>query len=82
MEVHLSPETEARLNSMAAETGRTPEQLVQDATTTYLQELSVVRETLDSRYDDVIQGRVHPIDGEQSFARLQRKSKDRRSGRA
>ena len=82
MEVHLSPETEARIHSIAAETGRTPEQVVQDATATYLEELSNIRDTLDSRYDDVVQGRVKPIDGNESFDRCRRKSQDRRSARS
>lgn len=82
MEVRLSPETEARLNSIAAETGQTPEQLVEQATATYLQELSGVREMLGRRYDDVLQGRIKPIDGEQAFAELERKSQERRAGRS
>lgn len=40
---------------------------------------SRVRTMLAARYDDIKSGRVKPIDGEQAFARLRRKSKERRS---
>ena len=40
----------------------------------YLQELAQVRETLDSRYDDLKSWRVKPLDGEEAVARLRRKS--------
>ncbi len=44
----------------------------------YLAELAQVREILDSRYDGVKSGRVKSLDGEESFARLRRKSEDLR----
>jgi hypothetical protein len=44
----------------------------------YLQKLAEVREMLDSRYDDLKSGRVTPLDGEEAFAALRRKSEDRR----
>jgi predicted transcriptional regulator len=79
MEVHFRPETESRLQELAAKTGRAPDDLVEDAMAGYLQELAQVREMLDSRYDDLESGRVKPVDGEKTFANLRRKSKDRRS---
>jgi len=36
MAVHLKPETEARLQELAAATGRAPEELVEDAMSGYL----------------------------------------------
>ena len=81
MEVHLKPETESRLNELAARTGRAPDDLLEDAMAGYLQELAEVHQMLDSRYDDVRTGRVKPIDGEEAFARLKRKSEERRAGR-
>jgi len=77
MVVHLKPETESRLKELAATTGRAPEDLVEDAMSGYLAELTEVRKTLDSRYDDIKSGRVAPIDGEDAFARLRRISQDR-----
>lgn len=44
----------------------------------YLQELSEVRAMLDGRYDDLNSGRVKPVDGEEAFAKLRQKSKERR----
>lgn len=44
------------------------------ALTGYLEELASLRETLDTRYDDLNSGRVKPIDGEEAFTRLREKS--------
>jgi len=82
MEVHLRPETESRIQELAAKTGRAPDDVVEDAMTGYLQELTQVREMIDTRYDDLKSGRVKPVDGEQAFANLRRKSKARRTSRS
>ena len=50
-----------------------------DALASYLEEAAALRETLDSRYDDLKSGRVTPIDGEEAFRRLRDKSERRRS---
>ncbi len=81
MEVRLKPETESRLQELAAQTGRAPEELVEDAMAGYLQELAQTRGMLDGRYDDIKSGRVKLIDGEKAFAKLRRKSEERRAGR-
>jgi len=81
MEVHLRPETESRIQELAAKTGRAPADLVEDAMAGYLQELAQMREMIDTRYDDLKGGHVKPIDGEQAFASLRRKSKARRDSR-
>lgn len=78
MELHLTPDLEAKLNQLSAETGRAKEELVQDAMAGYLNELSQVRDTLDSRYHDTKSGRVKPIDGEEAFSRLRQKKTDQR----
>jgi predicted transcriptional regulator len=78
MVVHLKPETESRLQELAATTGRAPDELVEDAMAGYLAELEQVRKTLDERYDDIRGGRVQPVDGEEAFNRLRRKSEDNR----
>jgi Arc/MetJ-type ribon-helix-helix transcriptional regulator len=82
MEVHLTPELEAKLNEAVKETGRAADDLVQDAMIGYLQELAQVRSTLDQRYDDIKNGKAVPIDGEEAFARLRGKSEERRSPRS
>ncbi len=78
MVVRLKPETESRLQALAATTGRAPEELVEDAMSGYLAELTQLRNTLDGRYDDIKSGRVRPVDGEAAFNKLRQKSKDRR----
>jgi predicted transcriptional regulator len=76
MEVQLRPETESRLQELASKTGRAPNDLIEDAMAGYLQELAQAREMLDNRYDDIKSGRVKPLDGEEAFAELRRKSRN------
>jgi len=78
MVVHLKPETESRLKELAATTGRAPEDLVEDAMSGYLAELTEVRKMLDGRYDDIKSRRLTPVDGEDAFAGLRQMSQDRR----
>jgi hypothetical protein len=80
MEIHFTPEWEAKLHEMAVATGRAADDLLQDAMAGYFEELAQVRQELDARYDDFKTGKVIPIDGEEVFARLRRKSEARRSG--
>jgi len=77
MVVHLKPETESRLRELSATTGRAPEDLVEDAMSGYLEELTRTRKMLDSRYDEIKSGQVKPIDGEEAFNRMRRKSQER-----
>jgi hypothetical protein len=46
----------------------------------YLQELAQTREMLDRRYDELKSDRVKPLDGEEAFANLRRKSEECRPG--
>ena len=78
MVVHLKPETESRLQELAATTGRAPDELVEDAMTGYLTELTQVRGMLNGRYDEIKSGRVKPVDGEETFVQLRQKSQDLR----
>jgi predicted DNA-binding protein len=78
MVVHLKPETESRLRELATSTGRAPDELVEDTMASYLKELAQVRSMLDGRCDQIKSGSVEPIDGEEAFERLRRKSEDRR----
>ena len=79
MEVNLRPETESRIQELAAQSGRATDDLVEDAMVGYLQELAQTRDMLDTRYKDLKSGRMMPVDGEQAFAALRSKSKERRS---
>jgi len=77
MVVKLQPETESRLQELAASTGRAPDELVEDAMSGYLAELSQLRNTLDRRYDQIKSGKVQPIDGGDGFTRLRDKNHSR-----
>jgi len=79
MEVHFTPEIEARLDQLVTETGRAKEEFVQDAMAGYFDELVRVREKLDSRYDDIRSGKVKLIPGEEVEAYFREKSAARRS---
>jgi predicted transcriptional regulator len=73
MEVHLKPETQSRLAALAATSGRAADDLLEDALAGYLQEISELREMLDSRYDEIETGRVKPIDGDAFFEKLRQR---------
>ncbi len=80
MDVRVTAETGKKLKDLAATSGRAPEDIVEEALAGYLEEVAAVRETLDSRYDDLKSGRVKPIDGEEALRKLREKSERRRSG--
>ncbi len=80
MVVSVTPETAKKLNDLAATSGRAPEDIVENALAGYLEEVTSVRKTLDSRYDDLKSGQVEPIDGEEAFRKLRDKGERRRSG--
>ena len=73
MEVHFTPELQAKLTETAKAAGREPDDLVQDVIAGCLEELSRVRSMLDRRYDEVKAGRVTPIDGNAFFEDLRRR---------
>ena len=76
MEIRLKPETESRLNDLAAKSGRPTDELVEDAMAAYLTEVAEVRNLLDSRYDEIKSSRVKPIDGESFFEDLRRRESE------
>jgi predicted transcriptional regulator len=79
MEVHFAPDLQAKIDELVRETGRAPDQLIEDAMAGYVAELAETREMLDSRYDDLKSGRVKAIPGDEVIARLRDKSAARRS---
>ena len=82
MEVHFKPETEKKLNDLATQNGRsTADELVQSVIEGYFDELVEMRETLNSRYDDLKTGRVRPIPGDEVEAYFREKSAAARAGR-
>jgi len=66
----LHPNWKPKLDWLASETGREKNEFVLDAMAGYFNELAQVRETLDSRYDELLSGKVKPMDGEEAFQRL------------
>jgi hypothetical protein len=78
MEVHFTPDVEAKLEQMARESGCRSDELVVDEVRCHIDGLAYVREMLDRRYDDLESGRVKLIDGEEAFQRLMDKTEARR----
>lgn len=79
MEVNLRPETESRIQELAAKTGRATDELVEEAMAGYLEELAQTHAMLDGRYEGLKSGNVRAVDGEEAFSTLRRKSQERRS---
>jgi len=73
----LTPETWSRLQELTKSTGTAPDELVEDAMSGYLAELSQLRNTLDRRYDQIKSGKVQPIDGGDGLTRLRDKNHSR-----
>jgi len=82
MEVHFTPDVQAKLEQMARDTGRRSDELVEDAVIGLFDELAYTREMLVRRYDDLESGRVQPIDGEDAYRRLMEKTEAQRRHRA
>jgi hypothetical protein len=72
MEVHLAPKLQAEIDQLLKESGYPLEDLVADALAGYVPDLPAKRGMLDSRYDDLKNGNVKPIDGEEFFANAKR----------
>ncbi len=82
MQINFTPETEKRLNALAAQSGSaTVDELVQNVIEEYFDDLAQVRQTLDNRYDDIESGRVKPVPGNEVIARLRAKSAAHRANR-
>ena len=65
---------EEDISEFLSETGRAPDELVEDAMAGYFEELAQTREMLNSRYDDLKSGRVKPIPGDEVEAYFREKS--------
>ena len=79
MEVHFAPDVEKKLNDLAAQSGRSAEEILQDALAGYFDELGRPRDMLNSRYDELKSGSVKPIDGEEAFRRLKARTEAQRN---
>ncbi len=75
MEIHFTPETEKKLNELAAQSGSgTADVLVQQVIEGYFEELAQTREMLNNRYDELKSGKVKPIPGDKVVAYFREKS--------
>jgi len=81
MEVHFTPDVQAKLDQMARDTGRPSDELLEDTVSGLFNELAYTREMLDRRYDDLESGRVQRIDGEEAYRRLMEKTAAQRRRR-
>ena len=80
MEVHVKPEVQAKLDQMVRESGRPSDELVEGAIIGYFDELAQTRQFLDRRYEDLENGEVKLVSGEEVMAHLRAKSAARRAG--
>jgi predicted transcriptional regulator len=74
MEVHFTPDLQAKIDQLVIETGCAPDKLLEDAMAGYVAELVQTREMLNSRYDELKSGRVKPIPGDEIEAHFREKS--------
>jgi len=80
MDVRLNnPEIQAKIDRWVTETGRGPDELIEDAVAGYFEELSQTQVMLNSRYDDLKNDRVKPVSGDEVIAHFREKSASRRS---
>ncbi len=74
-----NPEIQAKIDRWVTETGRGPDELIEDAVAGYFEELTQTREMLNRRYDDLKSGRVKPVSGDEVAAHFREKSAALRS---
>jgi predicted DNA-binding protein len=79
--INLMPQTQAKLDKIAQETGRTVDELVEDVLVGYLEEVYQLHQMIERRYDDLNSGRVVAIDGDIARARINQKSRVHRAER-
>jgi predicted DNA-binding protein len=65
MEVRFTAETEKTIRQLAADSGQATDDIVEDAMVAYIKKLGDLRQTLDSRYDDIKSGKVKLISGDE-----------------
>ena len=82
MEVHVKPEVQAKLDQLVRESDRPTDELLEEAIVGYFDEVNNTRPLLDGRYDDLENGNVKLIDGNEIRTRLRAKSAARLSGRS
>jgi hypothetical protein len=74
MEVHLSPDAQAKLEEFTRQYGGTSDDTISNAVNAYFDRMAFAREKLERRYDDLESGAVQLIDGEDAYRRLMEKT--------
>ena len=69
-----NPDIKAKLEQWASQTGRPAGELVEGVMAAYFEEMAQVRQTLDSRYDDIKTGKVTLSPGDEVASRLRERS--------
>jgi predicted transcriptional regulator len=82
MEIHFTPDVQAKLDQLARDTGRRSDELLEDAVIGLYDDLTLTRDGLNRRFDDLESGRVKLVPGDDVFARLRAKSAARRAQRS
>jgi predicted transcriptional regulator len=70
MEVHFTPDVQAKLDQLARDAGRQPAEVIEDAVIGLYDEMAYTREMLDRRYDEMESAKAQGIDGEEAYRRL------------
>lgn len=78
MELRLEPGLAAKIEQWSARTGRPGGELVEDALASYLNELGELSEMLEKRCNEIENGTVQPLSGEEAYRRLKQSAAQRR----
>ncbi len=81
MEVHLSPDVQAKLEEMAREAGVEASDIIEDLIVALYEELTLTREVLLSPHDVTEGAPMDDIDGQQVYQQLMEKVQARRQRR-
>jgi hypothetical protein len=82
VELPLDAERWKGVEDLASRSGLPTDDLMEDAMAGYLQEVTEVRQMLESRYDDIKSGRVKPVEGEVFFENLRQREDERLKNRS
>jgi hypothetical protein len=78
MELRLESTLAAKVEQWSAETGRPVGELVEDAIAGYSSELGELRSTLDRRYEEIVSGKVQPMNGAEACRLIKERAAARR----
>jgi len=78
MDLRLEPGLAAKVEQWSAQTGRPAGDLIEDAMAGYFNELGELRTMLDSRYDEIVSGKVQLVDGAEAYRLLKERAVTRR----